>query len=296
MCFTSSFTSEYSFTTKLSVSVVAGGLLTIIVIIILLLGLRRRRCSCCAVYDVKGNLIKPGGAMENAILELHFNLPHWVTGSAGSNVNGYAADKLDQALDGVQVVVIPAGVPRQARQAGVYDPKRVFGVTTLDVVRTAHFTASLASTHPDNTPITVDGGHSSATMVHPLSQSTHGKGIEHEAYEKLVHCIQFGEDKVVKAKHGAGSVTLSMAYAGAKFANAVLCVLNSEKGVITPMFDHGINFLSSNVQLGVNDVQEIFLLGELSLEEQKLLEACLPELKKNIELCSVLANRDVDFP
>ncbi|KIM52258.1 hypothetical protein SCLCIDRAFT_1164344 [Scleroderma citrinum Foug A] len=121
-------------------------------------------------------------------------------------------------------------------KTGVNDLKHIFGVTTLDVVCAVRFTVSLASTHPDNTPITVDGGHSGATMVHPLSQSAHGKGIEREAYEKLVHCIQFGEDKVVKAKHGAGSATLSMAYAGAKFVNAVLRVLNSEKGVITPMF------------------------------------------------------------
>ena len=28
-------------------------------------------------------------------------------------MNGYAADQLDAALDGVQVVVIPAGVPRK---------------------------------------------------------------------------------------------------------------------------------------------------------------------------------------
>lgn len=28
-------------------------------------------------------------------------------------VNGYAADKLEEALDGVKVVVIPAGVPRK---------------------------------------------------------------------------------------------------------------------------------------------------------------------------------------
>ena len=28
-------------------------------------------------------------------------------------VNGYPADKLDEALDGVKVVVIPAGVPRK---------------------------------------------------------------------------------------------------------------------------------------------------------------------------------------
>lgn len=30
-------------------------------------------------------------------------------------VNGYPADKLDEALDGVKVVVIPAGVPRKVR-------------------------------------------------------------------------------------------------------------------------------------------------------------------------------------
>ena len=28
-------------------------------------------------------------------------------------VNGYPADKLDEALEGVKVVVIPAGVPRK---------------------------------------------------------------------------------------------------------------------------------------------------------------------------------------
>ena len=143
-------------------------------------------------------------------------------------------------------------------KAGAYDPKRVFGVTTLDVVRAARFTASLASTHPDNTPITVVGGHSGATIVPLLSQSAHGKAIKGAAYEKLVHRIQFGGDEVVKAKDGAGSATLSMAYAGAKFANAVLRALNGEKGVITPTFvesplfkDHGIDFFSSNVELGV---------------------------------------------
>ena len=33
----------------------------------------------------------------------------------GRQVNGYPADKLDEALDGVKVVVIPAGVPRKVR-------------------------------------------------------------------------------------------------------------------------------------------------------------------------------------
>lgn len=34
--------------------------------------------------------------------------------------------------------------------------------------------------------------------------------------------IQFGGDEVVKAKAGAGSATLSMAYAGFRFAEAVI--------------------------------------------------------------------------
>ena len=71
--------------------------------------------------------------------------------------------------------------------------------------------------------------------------------------------IQYGGDEVVKAKDGAGSATLSMAYAGAKFTNALLRGLAGEKDVITPTFiksplfsDQGIDFFSSNVELGVS--------------------------------------------
>jgi len=175
-------------------------------------------------------------------------------------------------------------------KAGVFDPKRLFGVTTLDVVRAARFTAGITNAKPSDTVITVVGGHSGPTIVPLLSQSSIGKTVTGEAYEKLVHRIQFGGDEVVKAKDGAGSATLSMAYAGAKFANAVLRGLNGEKGVTTPTFvksplfaDQGIDFFSSNVELGPNGVEKIHPLGELSAEETKLLEACLPELKKNIE-------------
>ena len=62
----------------------------------------------------------------------------------------------------------------------------------------------------------------------------------------------------MKAKDGAGSATLSMAYAGARFANAVLRGLAGEKGIVTPTFvksplfaEQGIEYFSSNVELGV---------------------------------------------
>lgn len=193
-------------------------------------------------------------------------------------------------------------------KAGVYDPAHVFGVTTLDVVRAQRFLAGIAGADPKQVPVTVVGGHSGATIVPLLSQSQHGKGVTGEAYKKLVHRIQFGGDEVVQAKDGAGSATLSMAYAGARFTGDLLRALNGEKGVTTPTFvksplfaDQGIEFFSSQVELGVslslahfslsniylqfqpNGVEKIHPLGQLSKEEEELLAACLPELKKNIE-------------
>jgi malate dehydrogenase len=142
-------------------------------------------------------------------------------------------------------------------KAGVFDPAHLFGVTTLDVVRASRFLGSI-TTAPANTPVPVIGGHSGATIVPLLSQSS-GKHVKGEAYAKLVQRIQFGGDEVVKAKDGAGSATLSMAYAGAKFTDLLLRGLNGEKGIITPTFvksplfkDQGIDFFSSNVELGVS--------------------------------------------
>ncbi len=62
----------------------------------------------------------------------------------------------------------------------------------------------------------------------------------------------------MKAKDGAGSVTLSMAYAGANFTNALLRGLKGEKEVVTPTFvknpllaEKRLDFFSSLVELGV---------------------------------------------
>ncbi|KAJ3808251.1 NAD-malate dehydrogenase [Lentinula lateritia] len=280
--------------------------------------------SNLSLYDIRG---APGVAADVS----HVDTP--------SEVNGFAMENLDAALEGTKVVVIPAGVPRKPgmtrddlfntnasivrdlaaavarvaptahilvisnpvnstvpivaatlEKAGVFDPSRVFGVTTLDVVRASRFLASVSGTTPSECDVPVVGGHSGPTIVPLLSQVAKGKGLQGETYEQLVHRIQFGGDEVVKAKDGAGSATLSMAYAGAKFTNSLLRGLNGEKGVITPTFvknplfaDKGIDFFSSPVELGVNGVEKIHPIGPLSAEEEKLLEACLPELKKNIE-------------
>lgn len=172
---------------------------------------------------------------------------------------------------------------------GVYNPKRLFGVTTLDVVRASRFISQVKKTDPTKEQVPVVGGHSGVTIVPLLSQSNHSNS-EGEPRDELVNRIQFGGDEVVKAKDGAGSATLSMAYAGARFAESLLKAAQGVKGVVEPSFvesplykDQGIDFFASRVELGPNGVEQILEVGKISPYEEKLLEACLADLKKNIK-------------
>ena len=169
---------------------------------------------------------------------------------------------------------------------GVYNPKTLFGVTTLDVVRASRFVSEIKGTDPADENITVVGGHSGVTIVPLFSQSKHP---ELSSDAELVHRVQFGGDEVVKAKDGAGSATLSMAMAGARMAESLLRASQGEKGVIEPTFvdsplykDQGIEFFSSRVELGPNGVEKILPVGKLDAVEEKMLETCIVDLKKNI--------------
>ena len=167
------------------------------------------------------------------------------------------------------------------KSKGVYNPKTLFGVTTLDVVRASRFVSELKRTHPANENITVVGGHSGVTIVPLISQSNH-HDIVGAKLDELVNRIQFGGDEVVKAKDGAGSATLSMAMAGARFAESLLKASQGEKGVIEPTFvdsplykDQGCDFFASKVELGPNGVEKIHPVGRITQYEEGLLQACL---------------------
>lgn len=174
------------------------------------------------------------------------------------------------------------------KSKGVYNPKRLFGVTTLDVVRASRFVSQLKGTDPADEHVTVVGGHSGVTIVPLLSQA--GYSLKGKDLDDYVFRVQYGGDEVVKAKDGAGSATLSMAMAGARFAESLLKASQGEKGVIEPTFvdsplykDQGIDFFASKVELGPNGVEKIHEVGNVTEYEQKLLDAALIDLKKNIE-------------
>ena len=157
------------------------------------------------------------------------------------------------------------------------------------MVRASRFLAEIQNTDPADEVVPVVGGHSGVTIVPLLSQSNH-PDISGAQLDAFVNRVQFGGDEVVKAKDGAGSATLSMAMAGARFAESLLKAAQGQTGVVEPTFvdsplykDRGVEFFASKVELGPDGVQKIHEVGKISEHEQGLLDKCLEDLKKNIE-------------
>ncbi|KAG2121310.1 lactate/malate dehydrogenase [Suillus clintonianus] len=190
------------------------------------------------------------------------------------------------------------------KKHGVFDPKRIFGVTTLDVVRASTFVSEILGDRSLSPSVSVPvvGGHSGVTIVPLLSQSSHPlpSSLDASAFDALINRIQFGGDEVVKAKDGAGSATLSMAYAGAEFAGKVIRAVKGEKGIVAPTFVNlaadktggdalkkelgkDLEYFSAPVELGVDGVAKIRGLGKITAAEKALVQAALPELASNID-------------
>lgn len=169
---------------------------------------------------------------------------------------------------------------------------RLFGVTTLDTVRSSTFIGSAKNVSPVDVSIPVIGGHSGATII-PVISASPLKFTDTER-DALVQRIQFGGDEVVKAKNGAGSATLSMAYAGARFVDSLLqaAVLGktgiTECSFINTDVANGLEFFSTVVELGKNGVEKAHPIPPLSEFEQGLLAKAVPELQASI-------TRGVDF-
>jgi len=249
-------------------------------------------------------------------------------------VEGFAGDFKDKevskqalykALEGMDVVVIPAGVPRKPgmtrddlfninagivaeliegvadvcpkamvciisnpvnstvpiaaevlKRKGCYDPKRLFGVSTLDIVRANKFVAEKAQMDPTKINVFCIGGHSGKTILPILSQVEPKVSLSEEDIVALTDRIQNAGTEVVDAKAGGGSATLSMAYAGFRFASSLMRAMSGEKDVIecsyVPSSITDVPFFASKVRLGPNGAEEVIPFENLSEFEKDKLE------------------------
>uniref|UniRef100_A0AAU8GRB5 malate dehydrogenase n=1 Tax=Anoectochilus roxburghii TaxID=569774 RepID=A0AAU8GRB5_9ASPA len=261
----------------------------------------------------------------------HCNTPSQVHDFTGSS-------ELASCLNGVDVVVIPAGIPRKPgmtrddlfninasivmtlveavaihspdafihiisnpvnstvpiaaevlKQKGVYNPKKLFGVTTLDVVRANTFVAQKKNLKLIDVDVPVIGGHAGITILPLLSKMRPSVTFTDLEAQELTARIQNAGTEVVEAKDGSGSATLSMAYAAARFVESSLRALDGDGDVYECSFVQSeltdLPFFASRVKLGKNGV-EAFISSDirgLTEFEVKALDALKPELKASID-------------
>lgn len=269
----------------------------------------------------------------------HCNTPSQVLDFTG-------ASELRNALKGVDVVVIPAGVPRKPgmtrddlfninagivkdlieavadncpdafihiisnpvnstvpiaaeilKQKGVFDPKKLFGVSTLDVVRANTFVAQKKNLKLIDVDVPVVGGHAGITILPLLSKTKPSVSFTDEEVQELTVRIQNAGTEVVEAKAGAGSATLSMAYAAARFVESSLRALDGDGDVYECSYVQSdlteLPYFASRIKIGKKGV-EAFISSDLqglTEYEQKALEALKPELKSSIEKGIAFANK-----
>jgi len=172
------------------------------------------------------------------------------------------------------------------KKAGV-DPKHIFGVTTLDIVRSNAFIAELKGLDPAHVECPVVGGHAGITIIPLISQCSPSVSFPDDILKPLTARIQDAGTEVVKAKAGAGSATLSMAYAGARFAFSMIKALNGEVGVTECAYIRSqvteASYFSTPILLGKDGLERNLGLGKLTDFEAELLAASIPELQKSIK-------------
>jgi len=198
-----------------------------------------------------------------------------------------------KALVGIITNPVNGTVPIVAevfKKAGTYDARRVFGITTLDVIRSEAFVAELKGLNVAETKVPVIGGHSGTTIL-PLLSQVEGVEFSDEEVASLTVRIQNAGTEVVEAKAGGGSATLSMGAAAARFCMSLVKGLQGED-VVDYAYVEGngedASFFAQPVRLGVDGVAEILPYGKLSAFEEKAKNDMLNTLKSDI-------NEGVDF-
>ncbi|MGP1924045.1 MAG: malate dehydrogenase [Arsenophonus sp. NEOnobi-MAG3] len=204
-----------------------------------------------------------------------------------------------KALIGIITNPVNTTVPIAAevlKKASVYDRNRLFGVTTLDIIRSNTFVAELKGKKPQEIEVTVIGGHSSVTILPLLSQIPNISFTEAET-EELTKRIQNAGTEVVQIKAGSGSATLSMAQAAARFCLSLVGALNGKEDIIECAYmetdGEYARFFAQPIRLGKNGIEERLPINIINKFEKNKLENMLEALNKDIKLGEDFINNNI---
>lgn len=169
----------------------------------------------------------------------------------------------------------------------IYNPKKLFGITSLDIFRTRAILLNLKNkllTADIINNIPVIGGHSECTILPLFSQISNLK-FSKEKIQYLTKKIQNSGTKIVKEKKGTGSASLSMAYAILKFIFSLMHAIQGKK-IIEYAYIQGNNnfsrFFSQPFILSKNGIKKILPIPKMSNFEKKELKNIIKILNNEV--------------
>ena len=143
------------------------------------------------------------------------------------------------------------------KSAGCYDPRRIFGINTLDWVRARTFVAELKGLSVDDVTVPIVGGHSGPSILPLLSRTKPPMTFTAEEIESMTFKIQDAANVVINLKAGKGSSTLSIAYSTCHFATQLLEAMNGKPDVVETAYVKSeelpdVPYLATPLLLGVS--------------------------------------------
>ncbi|PPR88571.1 hypothetical protein GOBAR_AA32115 [Gossypium barbadense] len=230
-----------------------------------------------------------------------------------AEVAGYVGEEqLEKALEGCDLVIIPAGVPRKPGMsrddlfninAGIvkglcsaiakYCPTALVNMISNPVNSTVAIAAEVfkkAGTYDEKSYVNVPvvGGHAGITILPLFSQATPKANLSEGDIKVLTKRMQDGDTEVVEAKAGNDMLEPFLLMLALRDCNGVPHVVECSfvQSTVTEL-----PFFASKVRLRKNGVDEVLGLSSLSEYEKNGLESLKPELKASIHKGINFANQ-----
>ncbi|KEG09756.1 putative malate dehydrogenase [Trypanosoma grayi] len=186
------------------------------------------------------------------------------------------------------------------QRRSVFDPRKLFGVTTLDVIRIRTLVAEELKINSYDVNVPVVGGRGGITAC-PLVAQT-GLRIPHERIVQMSEQLQaYGApvtddadcDGASGNEHAlsvdvAPPVGLSLAYAALEWSVSVLKALRGDYGITECGFVESTMrketpFFGSRVVLGREGVEQLLPIGPLTPYETELVETAVASIAEDVE-------------